>query len=575
MKPSSDNSTTPNEQREDLNYPASPRSQKWISNLLPVLEHYNYNYAEIIQLVKACDYNGDKIQNEVDRIMEVNIGHEQGEWTVVKQPERAKPAATKAAKAVPPSSRKEPVKASVPKETKQQRYPVTVKGSLRSNVKKETKVDTPAEPVPAPVTAPAPAPKVEAPSTTETPSPPPKESQKSATEKPATKKDSETPKKTPAKQIAKDASKPAQSNAKKGFPLKWASLLKTVTTEEEEEEAAEKAVQPPASAAEEVVESTPAKSNVSVVKEETPAPELKQKVESPKRQAHSKAQSQKQPQQQQQAQPQLQTEPKPQNDIDAITLAQAEEALKKLEFCEEEKAEEASPIRSPVPPPAQPVVEEVIPVLMPKPLSAGIDATLMFGCFEEETQKPSTWTQTSAFTNYQQPTQTRREYGKYSRTTQDLRAENAVSHNLLHHETDPLAHHDVGRLHHDPNDTLHVDSSHMQESTHQANFPAQWQMGYYGSRYSNTKQQAFTYGYDEDKHKVYRQGANDHYGQKDSRHHMNGIYFNYGYQPERLQNPPGLLGFYTPQQPYYGFPNSGTQANPPGASDSMASMWRT
>ncbi|UKK01388.1 hypothetical protein MACK_002202 [Theileria orientalis] len=70
--------------KEELKYPCSPRSQKWISNLLPVLESYNYNYMDIIKLVKGCDYNADKIQIEVERIMQMKLGHEQGEWELVK-----------------------------------------------------------------------------------------------------------------------------------------------------------------------------------------------------------------------------------------------------------------------------------------------------------------------------------------------------------------------------------------------------------------------------------------------------------------------------------------------------------
>ncbi|KAK2195106.1 hypothetical protein BdWA1_003408 [Babesia duncani] len=80
---------------EEINYPCSPRSQKWLVNLLPVLESYNYSYAETIELVKSCNYNSDKIQEEVVRIMDLNIGHEQGAWKEVKCRQATKTATQK------------------------------------------------------------------------------------------------------------------------------------------------------------------------------------------------------------------------------------------------------------------------------------------------------------------------------------------------------------------------------------------------------------------------------------------------------------------------------------------------
>uniref|UniRef100_A0A3B0N0P9 Uncharacterized protein n=1 Tax=Theileria annulata TaxID=5874 RepID=A0A3B0N0P9_THEAN len=81
--------------KEELKYPCSPRSQKWINNLLPVLESYNYNYLDIVKLVKNCDYNAEKIQVEVERIVQMNLGHEQGEWEVVKPNTKGEKATSK------------------------------------------------------------------------------------------------------------------------------------------------------------------------------------------------------------------------------------------------------------------------------------------------------------------------------------------------------------------------------------------------------------------------------------------------------------------------------------------------
>ncbi|EAN30988.1 hypothetical protein TpMuguga_03g00253 [Theileria parva strain Muguga] len=91
----SDFKKEPRGKKEELKYPCSPRSQKWINNLLPVLESYNYNYLDIVKLVKNCDYNADKIQVEVERIVQMNLGHEQGEWEVVKPNTKGEKSTTK------------------------------------------------------------------------------------------------------------------------------------------------------------------------------------------------------------------------------------------------------------------------------------------------------------------------------------------------------------------------------------------------------------------------------------------------------------------------------------------------
>ncbi|KAK1441945.1 hypothetical protein BgAZ_502770 [Babesia gibsoni] len=511
------NNMASKEDKEDVTYPGSPRSQVWIGNLFPILDQYNYTYNDIVQLLKACDYNGEKIQNEVDRIMEINVGHEQGEWTVVKQPEKAKMTNGKSGKNSNAGTPKEHGKASVGKDNKQQRTPVAARRSAQ-----QAKADLSG----ASNTPSAHAAKVNHQSTVKSPSMSAKEQKESLAAKGKQQESSQTRKPLPTKELPKEAPKlQQQSSSKKGFPLQWASLLKTVTTEEE------------------VVANgngVNADSKTRKMKKgEEYLSESQRKSESPKSKVNAS--------------------------IDAITFAQAEEALKKLEFGGGKKVDRSPAI-------SVSVVEEALPVVMPKPLSTGVDAAMMFGCFDEDIQKPSTWTQTSPVHYHQHP-QPRREYTKYSRNAH-LRPEATIPRNLLHHETSNMVNHDMGNMHHDQNDALHGDSSHIQENTHDASFQPQWQMGYYGNRYSNTKHQSFSYSYEDEKHKAYRQGGNDHY-EKDGHHQMNGLYFNYGYQPDRLQTPPGLVGFYNPQQPFYGFPNTNNQKTHPGASDSMTtSMWR-
>ncbi|SIO73254.1 conserved Plasmodium protein, unknown function [Babesia microti strain RI] len=61
----------------------SPRSKEWVGNLFPVLECYNFTLPEILMLIKRNEYNADKIQNAVSVIMQVQGGHEQGQWQTV------------------------------------------------------------------------------------------------------------------------------------------------------------------------------------------------------------------------------------------------------------------------------------------------------------------------------------------------------------------------------------------------------------------------------------------------------------------------------------------------------------
>lgn len=524
MGKSGSNKNNVNESGDDIKYPGSPRSQKWIGNLLPVLERYNYNYAEIIQLVKSCDYNGDKIQDEVDRIIEINIGHEQGEWTVVKKPERVKQTSgTKTDKGVNVASRKGGNKINGTKESKPPRKLANVKGSAQLLANTEVVGAVPT------------AEKVTAPPAIQAHAHPAKEPHKVPKEK---EQSTDVRKQVPHKDVAKEVPKqpPQTSGQKKAFPVQWASLLKSGPSEEKvvEQPAPPRQVRP-ADNTEGIAPKTTRKKKAA-----EPATDTKTKPESPK--------------------------VKP--DIEAIALAQAEETLKNLELVEPVKTEKPHPA-------LVEVADEIPPVVMPKTLAPSIDPTLMFGCFEEDAHKSGAWPANSSLGHYQQPSQIRQSYGKYSRSSHQLRADPTVAPNLLHHEADAFVHHEVRAMHQEHVDTLHGDSSHMHDNAQETGFPAQWQMSYYGNRYSNSKHQPFSYAYEEDKHKQYRQGGNEHYGQKDSRHPINGVYFNYGYQPDRLQTPPGLVGFYTPQQPFYGFPNSTSQGNHPGASDSMtSSMWR-
>nr|BAN65774.1 hypothetical protein [Babesia bovis] len=198
--------------REEVTYPGSPRSQKWVGNLLPVLEGYNYNHTEIIQLVKACDYNGEKIQQEVDRIMEINIGHEQGEWTVVK-PQKVKNSPTaKGSKGTGNNFRREGNKVGYVPEVKTQRRPKNVKDTSPSVLVNQavgivTSSATVASTVVTPVET-----AVEM------------ENFKNKREK---KPIRDNQKDSSSKDGWNEVQKHPQQNSKKPFPMQWAALLKT------------------------------------------------------------------------------------------------------------------------------------------------------------------------------------------------------------------------------------------------------------------------------------------------------------------------------------------------------------
>ncbi|ORM40599.1 uncharacterized protein BXIN_2065 [Babesia sp. Xinjiang] len=521
------NSNRDKDDREELSYPGSPRSQKWIGNLLPVLERYNYNYAEIVQLVKACDYNGEKIQQEVDRIMEINIGHEQGEWTVVKPQQRVKSfPSTKGERTVGNGMRRDAGKNARSTDVKPPRRQRNVREVAQTAIFKETvEIVTTAAPVLSVVAA----------------------AQQHSSEKERTrtsrekKEGREARKDAAPKEIRKEPQKlNHQPGIKKALPVQWASLLKKPS---EDDTSVPATAPPPPPAA--PPENTQAKAKKKPIEKAVTEPLVKAVAPESKR------------------------------DVEAVALAQAEEALKKLEVSERTKVEQPSQNKLLPPPkqhhpdhkpqqqrsrPATVEVDEVSPVIMPRPLPAGIDASAMFTYFDEEPPKTNVWTPTSPVASYQQSSVGRRDH-KYFRGSHLGRADHASRLNMLHHDGSALVAHDPGNMQqHEQLDSWPGYGSHMQQdSAHDGNFHGHWQMGYYGNRYSNPKHQAFTYGYENDKHKTYRQGGHDHYGPKDNRHHVNGVYVNYGYQHERIQSPPGLVGFYTAQQPFYGFPNSAAQ----------------
>ncbi|GFE53972.1 hypothetical protein BaOVIS_013760 [Babesia ovis] len=517
--------------REELSYPASPRSKKWIVNLLPVLEGYNYNFAEIIQLVKSCDYNNEKIQQEVDRIMEINIGHEQGEWTVVKPQQKVKPApSTKGHKTGGHGFRRDGAKPGHVPETKSRRQRNAKDTTQPMLVKQTVEVITSAAPgATQPIQALG------------------KEVNKNTKDK---KQGRDTHKDTNHKDVGKDVNKSHQQNAKKIFPVQWAALLKSKPEDTNLQ----------ASPAVKSTEAGKSKAGRKTVEEKVLEKSTNSvKVDDPR-------------------------------DVDAIALAQAEETLKKIEVQAQQKllasakaAIDISPTHhhldlSPKHPQGrQSLVDlgDMSPVVMPKPLSGDIDASSLFVFFDDDSSKGNGWSTSSPAAPYQQPSGTRRD--NYSRASNLVSSESNFININLQHEGNPLVSHDVPNIQqHDQLDSLPGYSSQLQQnSTHDGSFQGHWQMSYYGNRYSNTKHQPFSYGYEEEKHKNYRQSGNDHYAAKDNRHPVNGVYVNYSYQPERLQSPPGLVGFYTPQQPFYGFPNSTGQANPHPPSDSMtSSMWR-
>ncbi|GBE62373.1 hypothetical protein, conserved [Babesia ovata] len=528
--------------REESLYPGSPRSQKWIGNLLPILERYNYNHAEITQLVKACDYNGDKIQQEVDRIMEVNIGHEQGEWTVVNSQQKQKAKTTQLPKRTKaPIRGTEQIVATTPpgKEPQMTRRAQGGKDVATGTAPMDSAVDIVASSEPVDTSASVAAQQDQAPRS------------RAPQRNPAEKKPGrESRRGSASKGPGKEHLKSQQE-----IPIQWASLLKKST----EGGSVVPPSSPPSNAA------APTANG---------APKLPKKRAEEERVPEVKA---------------APVNPVVNHDVEALALAQAEETLKKLEISERIKLDQQRQRKLLQPPPkpekprlspAQPrlaVVEDQLPpVVMPKSLSTSIDATTMFSYFDEEPPKANMWSAGTSAGHYQQPLASRRDYSKHSRNSQMVRAEHGSRSNVAQPDGGTLVTHNAGSgAQPDQVDTLHGDSSVQQEGVPDAGFQGHWQMGYYRNRYGNPKHQPFSYAYDEDKHKNYRQGASEHYPQKDGRHHANGVYVNYGYQHDRLQTPPGLVSYYTSQQPYYGFSNSTNQNNPHPPSDSVtSSMWR-
>ncbi|KEP63803.1 UNVERIFIED_CONTAM: hypothetical protein HHA_230940 [Hammondia hammondi] len=61
----------------------SPRSQKWVEDVHPLLEFFNYSKRDVYALVQRAEYDQDRVQQAVAEIVEEKKGHEQGSWEVV------------------------------------------------------------------------------------------------------------------------------------------------------------------------------------------------------------------------------------------------------------------------------------------------------------------------------------------------------------------------------------------------------------------------------------------------------------------------------------------------------------
>ncbi|KAH7648035.1 hypothetical protein FG379_000818 [Cryptosporidium bovis] len=61
----------------------SPRTAKWVKELTPVLEPYNFNLNDISDLVHRCHYDVGQIELAVGNVIEDFSGHESGQWTKV------------------------------------------------------------------------------------------------------------------------------------------------------------------------------------------------------------------------------------------------------------------------------------------------------------------------------------------------------------------------------------------------------------------------------------------------------------------------------------------------------------
>ncbi|OII77951.1 hypothetical protein cand_037590 [Cryptosporidium andersoni] len=63
--------------------PLSPRTAKWIKELTPVLEPYNFDVSEISDLIHRCHYDANQIELAVSNVIEDFSGRESGQWTKV------------------------------------------------------------------------------------------------------------------------------------------------------------------------------------------------------------------------------------------------------------------------------------------------------------------------------------------------------------------------------------------------------------------------------------------------------------------------------------------------------------
>lgn len=60
----------------------SPECCEWVLKLSPVLNMFDYDCQDIVDLVKQCNYDEVRIQAAVESVFESRSGHEQGEWRV-------------------------------------------------------------------------------------------------------------------------------------------------------------------------------------------------------------------------------------------------------------------------------------------------------------------------------------------------------------------------------------------------------------------------------------------------------------------------------------------------------------
>lgn len=88
---SKETSSSPNEdyyrriniQPSVVETPMSPRTAKWVRELTPVLEPYNFDMNEISDLIHRCHYDPNQIELAVGNVIEDFSGHESGQWTKV------------------------------------------------------------------------------------------------------------------------------------------------------------------------------------------------------------------------------------------------------------------------------------------------------------------------------------------------------------------------------------------------------------------------------------------------------------------------------------------------------------